>query len=454
MVLLGLICSSSGQAQVQPLMGEPMPGLTASELDRFTKGLDAFSEILTEAEGLGPVFNDISCGTCHSEPAVGGFSGTFVTRFGVAAAGRDPFDPLDELGGSLLQLQFIDLACQEFVPPEADTVAQRITPHIFGAGLVQAIPDAVLQDLVDNPPDAFVSGIAHMVTPLEGGRETIGRFGWKSQVATMLSFAADASLNEMGFTNRFLPTENAPNGDLVLLAACDAVADPEDGPDNEGFDAIDRMDDFQRLLAPPPQTPRAGMTGGALFDSIGCSSCHVAAFTSGTVAEAALSGVTFKPYSDFLLHDIGPALGDGIVQGQGTEQELRTAPLWGMAIRQDLLHDGRAAGGTFTENAETAITWHGGEAATAAAAYFDLETAQQDQVIDFLLSLGRAEFDYESDNDLDQFDWFFLDFDGLLTGPGSSYTPDDFGAIADIDQDGDFDMRDWAEFQIGFTGEQ
>jgi hypothetical protein len=196
------------------------------------------------------------------------------------------------------------------------------------------------------------------------------------------------------------------------------------------------------------------MTGAALFDSIGCSSCHVAEFTSGTVAEGALSGVTFRPYSDFLLHDIGPLLGDGIVQGQGTEQELRTAPLWGMAIRQELLHDGRATGGTFTDNAEAAIGWHGGEATTAAAAYFDLDPTEQSQVIDFLLSLGRAEFDYESDNDLDQFDWFFLNFDGLFTGPGSFYTPNDFGAIADIDEDGDFDMRDWAEFQLGFTGEK
>jgi hypothetical protein len=125
-----------------------------------------------------------------------------------------------------------------------------------------------------------------------------------------------------------------------------------------------------------------------------------------------------------------------------------------MAIRQELLHDGRATGGTFTDNAEAAIVWHGGEATTAAAAYFDLDPTEQGQVIDFLLSLGRAEFDYESDNDLDQFDWFFLNFDGLFTGPGSFYTPDDFGAIADIDQDGDFDMRDWAEFQLGFTGEK
>lgn len=441
---------------IQPIMGSPLDGLTASELDRFETGSLEFNHSLLESEGLGPGFNDVSCAQCHAQPRAGGFATTSVIRFGKAASGGNAFDPLEHLGGSLLQERAIDPSCIEVVPPEADVTAERITPHLFGLGLVEAIPDADLLALANTPPHPNVAGTAHMVTPLEGGPVRVGRLGWKSQLATVLSFSADASMMEMGLTNRLIPFENAPNGDFALLAACDNVADPEDGPDLEGFDRIDRQTDFQRLLAPPPQTPKTGMTGEALFEQVSCDACHVSSFTTGSVAEAALSGVTFQPYSDFLLHDV---VGDGIVQGAGTETKMRTAPLWGLSGRAGaaMLHDGRVTGSAAEDNIHAAILAHDGEAAFSRDAYLGLTSTEQSQIADFLLSLGRAEFDLENNATVDEFDWFFLWASGHFTGPAPSgspfFTPDDDAAVADIDVDGDFDMVDFAAMQRAFTGQ-
>ncbi|MHC5210740.1 MAG: di-heme oxidoredictase family protein [Planctomycetota bacterium] len=443
------------QLTPQPLMGDPLDGLSAGELDRFEMGKVVFEALLTEAEGLGPGFNESSCSQCHAQPRAGGFSSTSVTRFGKAAAGLDPFDPLDDLGGSLLQEQAISPACLETVPAEADVAIQRITPHVFGAGLVESIADQDILDIATTPPHASVQGTVHMVSPLEGGPDKVGRFGWKAQVATVLSFSADASLNEMGLTNRFLMQENAPNGDAVLLAACDTVADPEDGPDGGGLDKIDRQTDFQIFLAAPPQTPRSGMTGEALFNQVLCNACHVQSFTTATVSEPALSGVTIQPYSDFLLHE---TVGDGIVQGAGTETKMRTAPLWGLLGRAgtSLLHDGSATGGTAEQNLHTAILAHDGEASVSTAAYVALTAPEQEQIQQFLLSLGRTEFDIEGNSTVDEIDWFFLWNGGHFTGPvvGLPYFgPDDEGAVADIDEDGDFDLVDFGYMQRSFSGQ-
>ncbi|MFO0985232.1 MAG: di-heme oxidoredictase family protein [Planctomycetota bacterium] len=446
-----LLASPLLAQSIQPRMGAPVPGLTAAQLDRFNKGRAAANDPLPVVDGLGPIFNDSACASCHAQPTAGGSSDVAVTRFGKAASGGNPFDPLEDLGGSLLQSQAIAGGCEEVVPPEADVTAQRGTPPLFGAGLVEAILDADIVDYQDHPPPG-VSGRVHWIQPVEDptGPLRAGRFGWKDQEATVMSFSAGASLNEMGLTNRFFMSENAPNGDQSRLATCDSVPDPEDGPDSEGFDKIDRFTDFQRFLAPPPRTPRSGMTGEAIFNAAGCASCHVSTpYLTGAAAEVALSGVEITPYSDFLLHDMG-TLGDGIVQGDATETEFRTPPLWGLHTRGQiaLLHDGRASSGTFEENVDAAITAHDGEAAAARDNYLALPNPQKLLLIQFLDSLGRAEFDYEGDNDVDAFDWFFLQ--PLFTGPGAFYTADDFASIADIDQDGDFDLVDFGALQRAF----
>ncbi len=453
---LMLVSNASAQIEIQPRGGEPVSGLNASQLDRFFKGQTEFAHILDVGEGLGPIFNDSSCAQCHSNPTNGGASTITVTRFGVAAVGMTPFDPLDNLGGSLLQKSSSDLACEEFVPVQADVVIQRQTPSCFGAGLLEAVADVdIAANEVSQMGDVNVHGFVRMNSPVEGGPDRAGRFGWKGGVSTVLTFSADASLNELGLTNRFFGLDNVPNGpagDPTLIALCDSVMDPEDGPDIEGFDRIDRQTDFQRFLAAPPQTPRSGMTGEAVFNSVGCATCHVPTYTTGLAAEAALSNVEIHPYGDFLLHDMG-GLGDGIVDGPATESIMMTRALWGMGQRDALLHDGRSTGGSFAQNVDSTIQEHAGEGAASRAAYNALSQNDKDALASFLLSLGRPEFDIENDNDVDAFDWAFLEFGGWFMGPGATITPDEEGAVADIDQDQDFDMVDFAYLQRAFSGQ-
>jgi CxxC motif-containing protein (DUF1111 family) len=459
-VALGTIAVLGGTTafaqSIQPKEGDPIDGLSAAQKVRFAAGKAAFEHTLLVTEGLGPIFNDTSCVHCHLNPS-GGSSAKFVTRFGKAANGPNPFDPLANLGGSLLQAQSINTpTCDETVPVQADVTTHRITPPTMGFGLVEAILDGDIQANTIN------GGIAHMVTTLEPPFATrVGRFGWKAQVATVLSFSGDASLNEMGLTNSLVGTENAPNGNLVLLAQCDSVADPEDHPDGGGVDMIHHMTDFQRFLAPPPQTPKSGMTGEALFNSIGCAVCHISTpYTTDPTAETPLANKPVHAYTDFLLHDMA-GLGDGIVQGMGTERLMRTPPLWGLHSRITIamLHDGRVAGGTVQQAVDLAVTNHDlaatspptlSQSHASAVAYFALTPAQRTQVANFLDSLGKAEFDFEGNNNVDEFDWFFLQ--PLVTGPGTFFTPDDPSAVADFDQDGDFDLIDFGWMQRAFTG--
>lgn len=445
-----LLASVGFSQDFQPRMGDPVPGLTPAQIILFEEGLTAFNTDLPISEGLGPIMNDTNCGTCHDQPAIGGSSSRTVNRFGKAASGMLPFDPLEALGGSLQQVQSIDIYnCSEVIPPEADVTAERLTPHTFGAGLLESVAAA---DILFNEANqaAGLSGYVRMVSPIEGGPDRPGRFGWKGGVGTVLTFSADAAKNEMGLTSVFFPTENAPNGNAATLAACDTVADPEDFPDAGGRTKIQRFTDFQRLLAAPAQTPKTGMSGEGIFEVVGCGDCHLTrTYTTETVAEAALSGVTIKPYSDFLVHDMG-ALGDGIVDGPVSETEFMTRALWGLQARgTQMLHDGRATGGVFRDNIVMAISEHGGEASASRTAALALSATEMDRLVSFLGSLGRIDFDWESDNDVDQFDWFFLL--PLMTGPGPALTPDHPGSLADVDCDGDFDMKDFAVLQRAWT---
>lgn len=451
---LSVVAATTAIAQEpQPLMGQPIPGLTAAETDLFEAGLVAFTTPISPAEGAGPIFNELTCAGCHNVPAIGGFGARRVTRFGIAATPNTPFQPLENLGGTLLQDQSFDLMCRETIPPQANHTALRGTPILFGLGLIEAIPDSVLVDRAENQPSGLV-GRVHGTIPFEnpGGVRRVGRFGWKGGIATVESFSLDAALNEMGLTSTFLPDENAPNGDQTLLGMCDSVPDPEDMPDADGFTRTNRFTHFQRFLAPPAQAPRSGMSGEAVFESVGCADCHVASYTTGQVAEAALSGKVLRPYSDFLLHDVG-ALADGFVEGQATETEMMTRPLWGLAQRGAYLHDGRATGGSFEQNVETAIAEHGGTALPSAMAYQALSQTEKDEMLRFLASLGRTEFDWDTNNSLDEFDWFFLE--PLMTGPAPAtpLTPDDDGALCDVDQDGDFDLVEFGKLQRVWTGQ-
>jgi CxxC motif-containing protein (DUF1111 family) len=447
----------------QPKMGAPLAGLTAEQLELFNEGRVLYNTPLSVADGLGPVFNKSSCGNCHNNP-IGGTGSQDVTRFGRADKGG--FDPLDALGGSLLQESGISKTCVEFVPEEANVVSSRITNGALAYGLVEAIDD---QDLLDNRDlqPINVQGVAHMVEAFEDPPKSplhVGRFGWKSQVATVLTFSADAALNEMGLTNRFVQSENAPNGDTVLLAQCDSVADPEDGPDKRGFDFIDRVTHFQRYLGPAPQTPRSGMTGETLFNSIGCAVCHTPSFTTKNDPnlEDAIRNKTIRPYSDFLLHYMG-LNGDFIVQGAGIEGLVKTPPLWGLRVRLPMWHDGSVDDDDLTLRLTNAIAKHddelnAGQGHFAADAFAALSPADQTHVINFLGSLGRMEFDHDVNlnNEIDVFD--FLGFADCYTGADVDYAPlgtnpmDHPCAISDVDQDGDVDLDDFGSFLLAYEG--
>ena len=361
-----------------PQLGNPLPGLTSEQLAAFGAGFVEFTNVETPEGGLGPIFNGRSCAECHSAGGIGGASTVTVTRFGRMENGH--FDPLDSLGGSLLQRFAVDPALQERVPPQANVVEQRQSTALFGLGLIEAIPDAAIAQNAREPKTDGVRGRAAMVFDPATNGMRVGRFGWKSQIANLTTFAGDAYSNEMGVTNRFFPLENAPNGDEALLLQYQPNPFVEDQIDPAtGKSDIDLASDFMRLLAPPsPMTQTASARlGEALFKQIGCASCHKPTMSTGPSPIAALNRVQVNLYSDLLLHDMG-TLADGIAQGDAGTREMRTAPLWGLRVRTRFLHDGRAA------TLYDAVRGHAGEATVSRDRYQRLPANQRHQLLDFL----------------------------------------------------------------------
>jgi CxxC motif-containing protein (DUF1111 family) len=371
----------TASASTSPSFGDPLPGLTADYLADFNDGQEEFEEEETPEDGLGPVFNNTSCAACHSNPAIGGDSNILETRFGYYSSNNE-FNAMEDVGGSLLQSQAIHLegACRlrgETVPRDATTVAKRKTTPLFGLGLVDNVPDYVFMQIADEQQsDPDVAGTPHMVKDVATGKMKVGRFGWKAQIATLRTFAGDAYLNEMGITNPLSPKENAPQGDDSLLETCDKVTDLED--DGAGVDAFTN---FMTFLGPPPRgSTQSVQAGDEIFDQIGCAFCHRRALETGPNTIHALDQVTFQPFSDFLLHDMGD-LGDGIEQGQAQGSQMRTAPLWGLRVRTRFLHDGRAT------KLEGAILAHDGQGQSARKLFMQLSPAELQALIAFLKSL-------------------------------------------------------------------
>ena len=441
-----LVISSTSMAMppLQAKAGEPILGLTPNQRVLFEVGKAAYSKPFTAAEGLGPAFNATSCATCHESP-IGGWGGTTVQHFGRIES-NGTFNFLEEFGGPVRQRLAIAGSCFEPQPAGATHLRERVTPSVLAFGLVEALTDAQLlanADPNDNNGDG-VSGRVHMVQPLEsaaGSPLRAGRFGWKAQIATVLSFSADAGRTEMGITNRVVGDETAPGGDEGALDGCDNIAEPEDSPRGNGLEFIDSITFFQRYLAPPPQSPKSGMTGEAIFNAIGCATCHTPSFTTpnAPTLEAALRNQTFRPYSDFLLHDMGDmendGIGDGIPAGDAGRFEMKTPPLWNLRDRPSMLHDGSADDRDFANTVEFAILRHGGEGSNSRDAYNILSTSSRASVVSFLKSLGRIEFDVDGSGTIDANDYV-----ELLSYLGrTDISPDEAGAVADIDADGFID---------------
>ena len=353
---------------------------TELDLDRAT-----FDEREEPEDGLGPTYNATSCGGCHATPLSGGSSQVVELRAGRWKDGR--YD--DHPGGGVVADRALDAAIQEHVLPSDNVLALRLSTPILGDGYVEAVADSTFEAIAAQQP-AEVRGLAVTVPVLEAdGALAVGRFGWKCQHASLLSFAADAYLNEMGVTSELLPTENSSDGRPV--DAFDAVVDPEDH--GEDLDAFVRF--MRATKAPPRDAGRVDdpgvREGETLFRRLGCAGCHlpdlvtapagtVVAGGAYTVPEA-LGNRVFHPYSDFLLHDVGT--GDGVVQfgGAATRNMLRTAPLWGLRTRSHLMHDGLSL------TVADAIRRHEGQARRAARAWKELPPEPRRQLLDFLASL-------------------------------------------------------------------
>jgi CxxC motif-containing protein (DUF1111 family) len=356
-------------------------------LRSFNDGRFVFEEVETVADGLGPTYNAQSCRECHQNIVTGGASQIAEHRTGHTF--NDQF--FESPGGSLIQSRATSPDIVEHVVPEDTTRTFRMSTNTLGDGYVECVSDSTLTAIRDAQP-ADMRGTALMVPVLEGdGSARIGRFGWKSQHASLLSFSSDAYLNEMGITSPLFPDENTSNGRFVGYGTqYDPVPEPENEDDVPGFA------NFMRSTKAPPRGPITADAhfGEKKFNAVGCAICHVSSITTaspGTIINGgaftvpnALGNKIIHPYSDFLLHDIGT--GDGIPfepkpEFAGTAKQIRTAPLWGLRARNRLMHDGLS----FTK--DDAIQRHGVQAANSRSAFNALTDFQKAQIMAFLDSL-------------------------------------------------------------------
>ena len=380
LVFLGAVLA----AQSAGLPGEPLAGVTPVEFEEFRLGLDDFLEVETSDEGLGPAYNGTSCGACHSVPAVGG-AGHIAELRAARRGPRGEFVPLDPSGETLFHLFSVPShSCQPTIPAEATVFARRVPIPLFGAGLVEAIPDETLlalEDPVDRNRDG-ISGRAAIIADVASGERRVGRFGWKAQHATLLAFGADAYRNEMGITNDLFSTELAVGIPADRMRVCDLIPEVEDKRDpRTGRRGIDNFASFMKFLAPAGRGPigEAARIGEQVFGAIGCAACHTPSLQTGPSSNPLFHHRQVPLFSDLLLHDIGT--GDGIVQGAGAPEEIRTPALWGLRFRRPLLHDGSAA------TIEEAIGRHGNEAELARRGFERASESDRAALLAFLRSL-------------------------------------------------------------------
>jgi len=364
--------------------GSPLSGLTEEELNLFEIGFIEFSRDGTVDTGLGPVFNDISCAQCHIDPEIGGTdnSRTIVeTQIGTEAEGV--FDPLEDLGGPLIQNRGVGEEIEgcptgEVIPNQAVFVSTRQIPPVFGAGLIEAIPDEVILENAD-PDDLDNDGISGRANFSSSGRIT--RFGWKANIPDLDTFSGVALLMEMGITNPFdigvTMVEQLPQGQPIP-EGCDLLEEPE-----SEIEVVEAIAAFQRFLAPPPRGSINNdvILGQEVFNDIGCAKCHTPSLQTGVNEVEALRNKDVELFSDLLLHDMGEELADGIESEDAKGNEFRTAPLWGLGVRNFFLHDGR------TDSLEEAIEFHGGESKEVRDSFSSLSEQEVEVLLIFLKSL-------------------------------------------------------------------
>ena len=406
-----------------PNAGRPLPGLTPSENAIFQEGARRFREIDSVAgtepgapgRGLGPRFNFNSCSGCHAQPSVGGSSPMLNPQVALAAryGAKNTVPSFVQAGGPIRVARFVKDAagnpdggvqslftiagrndagtCTAAQPDFAGALAEnnvvfRIPTPVYGAGLIEAIPDgAIVAGISVNAPLKAALGISGRANR-SGNDGSVTRFGWKAQTRSLEIFSGEAYNVEIGVTNDVFPSErdNSP--------ACSLNPLPEDQTDFTAATPVLGMSDtaaftaFMRWLAPPgpPQmNPNAGR-GRQVFDQIGCSMCHTPVMNTGPNRSPSLDRKPVPLFSDLLVHNMGAELADGVMQGNAAGNEFRTAPLWGLGQRIYFLHDGR------TSDLVEAIRAHastGSEANAVVANFNSLPTDAQQDLLNFLRSL-------------------------------------------------------------------
>lgn len=362
--------------------GAPLEGLSPGELVRFAAGRDLFDRDFTEAEGLGPAYNQMRCSSCHDLPTVGGSGVERVLK----SSRWSPVgcDPLVQEGGETVQPRITGLLLSlgesgEILPPSATHAVDLVATALYGMGLMEAIPDEEILSRAD-PEDRDGDGISGRAGMDAEGR--LARFGHKATDATLKGFIQGALLQEMGLTTEAHPHELTING-RPLPPGADPAPDPEVGPE-----AVDALLAYVRFLAPPaPVVPsgreerRVVARGEALFQQVGCTLCHVPEMRTGAGAEPRiLADRPVRLYTDLLLHDMGPEL-EGICSASASPTELRTAPLAGLRFRPLLMHDGGAT------DLRDVIRRHGGEAAGSRRLFEALGPGDQAALLAFLETL-------------------------------------------------------------------
>jgi CxxC motif-containing protein (DUF1111 family) len=397
---LGQTLNANGEATVTPGLHSASNGITEPPGDTFARDQAVFELRHDPASGLGPVFNATSCAECHQNGVTGAASQFTELRAGHRDATGNFVNPTVLIDGgatgisgrSIINDRSICPQAQEHLADSENVRSLRAVLNTLGDGFVEAVDETTLLEIAANQPaesEGMIHGEAVQVPILEAaGQTAIGRFGWKDQDPTILSFAADAYLNEMGVTSRLKPKD--------VTSVCKTSSDPEDTPDDLGMADIDHFAQFIRGTQVPPRDSVLAATGDAiagqsLFASVGCATCHVPTMITarpGTttnggmyVVPEALGNKVIHPYGDFLLHDVGT--GDGIVQGapQDTADKLRTPPLWGLHIKSRFMHDNASV------TLDDAIRRHAGEAHRVIKRFHRLSPEQQAQLIAFLRSL-------------------------------------------------------------------
>ena len=421
----------------------PVSTMSRRDRDRFDLGRDVFTinfqsqRFGRDFEGLGPNFNDSSCGGCHQlngranpyrfdeqpTPALlirvsrldeDGVAhplkeyGSQLQPFGVD--GRDgevkvfatwktrvervgPREAMDNVELTWPEFSFFDPAHGRF--ESGFVYSPRATPSMVGLGLLEAIPAASILAAAD-PDDEDgdgISGRANIEVDALTGEELLGRFGWKASHATLTSQNAAAMLGDIGVVSSRM--SRADCGVASPASTCRRGADGELVGEVEIEDHfMEALDFYTRHIAPPAS--RFGQfglddlheRGEALFEEAGCTSCHTPSWrTAPDATSEALAGQEIWPYTDLLLHDMGEGLADGRPDGEATGREWRTPPLWGIGLvdmvngHQRFLHDGRA------RSFEEAILWHGGEAEESREAFRAMSFDERVALIEFLRTL-------------------------------------------------------------------